>query len=374
MSDYFGKDIPKLGFGLMRLPGTAGGGVVDLDQTKKMVDLFMDAGLTYFDTAFVYDKGGSEKAAKAALVDRYPRESFQLATKLHATMGGNSEAEAKQELFTSLERTGAGYFDFYLLHSLMSTNEAKYTEYGLWDFVKEMKAKGYIKHYGFSFHGTPELLERLLTEHPDVEFVQLQINYADWDNPAIASKTNYEIARRHGKSIIVMEPVKGGILANPPKGVADLFKAENPDASYASWAIRYAASMDGIITVLSGMSDITQMKDNLSYMREFKPLSSREQEVIQEAQAILAAGDTIACTACRYCTDGCPAGIPIPDVFRSMNEASTFDFDSGKRRYDRSTFGKGKASDCVACGQCESACPQHLPIIDLLAKGAQMFD
>ncbi len=374
MSDYFGKDIPKLGFGLMRLPGTAGGGEVDLDQTKKMVDLFMDAGLTYFDTAFVYDKGGSEKAAKAALVDRYPRESFQLATKLHATMGGNSEAEAKQELFTSLERTGAGYFDFYLLHSLMSTNEAKYTEYGLWDFVKEMKAKGYIKHYGFSFHGTPELLERLLTEHPDVEFVQLQINYADWDNPAIASKTNYEIARRHGKSIIVMEPVKGGILANPPKGVADLFKAENPDASYASWAIRYAASMDGIITVLSGMSDITQMKDNLSYMREFKPLSSREQEVIQEAQAILAAGDTIACTACRYCTDGCPTGIPIPDVFRSMNEASTFDFDSGKRRYDRSTSGKGKASDCVACGQCESACPQHLPIIDLLAKGAQMFD
>lgn len=374
MSEYFGKEIPKLGFGLMRLPGTAGGGNPDIEETKKMVDLFMDAGLTYFDTAFVYDKGGSEKAAKQALVERYPRESFQLATKLHATMGGNSEEEAKQELFTSLERTGAGYFDFYLLHSLMTTNEEKYTEYGLWDFVKEMKDKGYIKHYGFSFHGTPELLERLLTEHPDVEFVQLQINYADWENPAIASRTNYEIARRHGKSIIVMEPVKGGILANPPKAVADLFKAANPDASFASWAIRYAASMDGIITVLSGMSNTAQMEDNLSYMRDFKPLSADEQAVIQKAQDILAAGESIACTACRYCVDGCPMNIPIPDVFRAMNEAQTFDFDSGKRRYERSVSAGGRASDCVACGQCEGACPQHLPIIDLLAKGAEMFD
>ena len=374
MSDYFGIDIPKLGFGLMRLPGTAGGGEPNIEETKKMIDLFMDAGLTYFDTAFVYDKGGSEKAAKTALVDRYPRESFQLATKLHATIGVNSAEEAKQELFTSLERTGAGYFDFYLLHSLMSTNEEKYTEYGLWDFVKEMKEKGYIKHYGFSFHGTPELLERLLNEHPDVEFVQLQINYADWENPAIASRINYEIARAHGKSVVVMEPVKGGILANPPKDVAELLKNANPEASFASWAIRYAASMDGIITVLSGMSNTEQMKDNLSYMRDFKPLSKDEQDVIKEAQAILASGETIACTACRYCVDGCPANIPIPDVFRAINEANTFDFDSGKRRYERSIHGKGKASDCIACGQCEGSCPQHLPIIDLLSKGAEMFD
>lgn len=369
MSDYFGKEIPKLGFGLMRLPGTAGGGEVDIEQTKKMVDLFMDSGLTYFDTAYVYDKGGSEKAAKAALVDRYPRKKFQLASKLHATIGVNSREEAQKELEISLERTGAGYFDMYLLHSLMLTNYKKYDEYGLWDFVKEKKAEGLIKHYGFSFHGTPELLEELLTKHPDVEFVQLQINYADWENPSVASRKNYEIARRHGKSIVIMEPVKGGALADPPKQVADILKKANPDASLASWAIRFAASLDGVITVLSGMSNLEQMEDNLSYMKNFKPLTMDERDVIKKAQKALAEIESIPCTSCHYCVGGCPQEIKIPDIFSAMNKDLIYgQTQQARQSYARAIDGAGRASNCVECGQCESACPQHLPIIDLLKR------
>ncbi|MBP5718416.1 MAG: aldo/keto reductase, partial [Abditibacteriota bacterium] len=206
MVKYFGADTPKLGFGLMRLPKKAGG-EIDIEQTKQMVDLFMEAGQTYFDTAYVYDSGESEKAAKAALVDRYPRESFTLATKLNAWLGEPDEKTAKRELQVSLERTGAGYIDYYLLHALQENNRHIYDRYGLWDFVKEQKAKGLIRHWGFSFHDTPELLDQLLTAHPDAEFVQLQLNYADWENPSVASRGCYEVARKHGKSIVVMEPI-----------------------------------------------------------------------------------------------------------------------------------------------------------------------
>ena len=275
---YFGADVPKLGFGLMRLPKLSSG-KIDIEQTKEMVDLFMDAGLTYFDTAYVYDGGESEKAAKAALVDRYPRERFTLATKMCAWSGAHDAESAKQQFYTSLERTGAGYFDYYLLHALQKEHYKKYEEYGLWDFVKEQKEKGLIRHWGFSFHATPAILDELLTDHPDAEFVQLQINYADWEDPAVASRACYEVARKHGKSVIVMEPVKGGRLAVPPKEVLAVLKEADPEVSAASWAIRYAASLEGIITVLSGMSDTAQMKDNLSYMKDFRPLDEEEQAV-----------------------------------------------------------------------------------------------
>ena len=317
MSDYFGKDVFKLGFGLMRLPRLADG-TIDVEQTSRMVDMFIAAGGTYFDTAFVYE--GSEEATRKALVDRYPRESYTLATKLNAWLMCTDEASAKQQFYTSLERTNAGYFDYYLLHALQDNNWIKYDQYHIWDFAKELKAKGLIKYYGFSFHAGPKLLDKLLTEHPDVDFIQLQINYADWDNPEVASRECWEVARRHGVSVTVMEPVKGGALADPVPAVKDIFKTADPDASCASWAIRFVASLDGIITVLSGMSNIEQMEDNLSYMRDFKPLSDSEREVIKQAQKALQEVETIPCTACRYCVKGCPMSIDIPAIFKAENE------------------------------------------------------
>lgn len=368
MSEYLGKDIFKLGFGLMRLPKNEDGSI-NIAETSDMVDKFLEAGGTYFDTAYVYDNGASEEAARKALVDRYPRDSYTLCTKLNAWMQCQDEASAKQQFYTSLERTGAGFFDYYLLHALQNGNYKKYDEYHIWDFVKEQKEKGLIKYFGFSFHGTPELLEQLLTTHPEVDFVQLQINYADWDNPDIASRACYEIARRHEKPIVVMEPVKGGGLANPPKSVREIFKAANSNVSFASWAIRYAASLDGIMTVLSGMSNMEQMEDNLSYMREFQPLTKEEEGVIGKAQEALKEIKIIACTACHYCTDGCPARIPIPEIFAARNkQIQKLNDNAGRRKYQEAVAGAGKASDCVHCLQCEGVCPQQLKITELLAE------
>ena len=374
MEQYFGQSTPKLGFGLMRLPKLTGG-KIDIEQTKKMVDIFMSAGLTYFDTAYVYDSGDSEKAAKAALVDRYPRESYTLATKLCAWMGAHDEKSAKQQFTTSLERTGAGYFDYYLLHALQAGNYKKYDQYHLWDFVKEQKAKGLIKHWGFSFHATPDILDELLSDHPDAEFVQLQLNYADWENPDVTARANYEVARKHGKSIIVMEPVKGGALANPATKVQEILRQADPSASFASWAIRYAASLDGIITVLSGMSNLEQMEDNLSYMKGFKPLNAVEQEAIRKAQEAINGINSIPCTACHYCTAGCPKQIPIPEIFAARNKQLAWgQLQEGAADYAQAVSGAGKASDCIACGQCERACPQQLKVIGHLRDCAAAFE
>ncbi len=371
MSDYFGKEVFKLGFGLMRLPKTQDG-KIDIPQTCVMVDKFIEAGGTYFDTAYVYDGGDSELAANEALVKRYKRDKFTIATKLNAGVS-KDEQSAKQQFYTSLERTGAGYFDYYLLHALQRNNYKKYEEYHLWDFVKEQKEKGLIKYYGFSFHADPALLDELLYEHSDVDFIQLQINYADWENPGVASRQCYEIARKHGKPIVVMEPVKGGALADPQQSVKDIFKAADKDASPASWAIRYAASFDGILTVLSGMSNIAQMDDNISYMRRFKPLDEKEQNVIKAVQAELAKDNSIKCTRCHYCTDGCPMNIAIPEIFAVYNdEKKKPGWDGGRGAYRNVTVGKGKASDCIECGQCEDACPQHLDVIYLLKECRKM--
>ena len=374
MENYFGEATLKLGFGLMRLPKEASG-KIDIEQTKKMVDLFMDAGLNYFDTAYVYDGGDSEKAAKAALVDRYPRESYTLATKLCAWMGAHNEETAKQQFYTSLERTGAGYFDYYLLHALQAGNYKKYEEYHIWDFVKEQKEKGLIKHWGFSFHATPDILDELLTKHPDAEFVQLQLNYADWENPDVTARENYEVARKHGKSIVVMEPVKGGALANPPKEVREIFDSANKEVSYASWAIRYAASLNGIITVLSGMSNLEQMKDNLSYMRQFKPLDEKEQMAVRKAQEAINGVKSIPCTACHYCTAGCPKKIPIPEIFAARNKQLVWgQLEEGRKEYKQAVSSVGKASECIGCGQCERACPQQIKVVGRLAECAAALE
>lgn len=374
MERYFGEATPKLGFGLMRLPKTKDG-KIDLGQTKQMVDRFMEAGLTYFDTAYVYDDGDSERAAKAALVDRYPRESFTLATKLCAWMGAHDEKSAKQQFYTSLERTGAGYFDYYLLHALQAGNYKTYDKYHIWDFVKEQKEKGLIKHWGFSFHATPDILDQLLTDHPDAEFVQLQLNYADWENPDVTARENYEVARKHGKSIVVMEPVKGGVLANPPTKVQEIFRQADPKASFASWAIRYAASLDGIITVLSGMSNLEQMEDNLSYMKDFRPLNAHEQQAIRKAQEAINGVKSIPCTGCHYCTGGCPKQIPIPEIFAARNRQLVWgQLQEGQAAYDQLAAKGNVASDCIGCGQCERACPQHIKVIQRLKECAAALE
>lgn len=369
MADYFGKETPKLGFGLMRMPKKLIS--TDIEQVKKMVDLFMDAGFTYFDTAFVY--GSSEQDIKKALVDRYPRESYTLATKLNAFMMCHDEKSAQGQFYKSLKRTGAGYFDYYLLHALMENNYKKYDRYHIWDFVKKRKEEGLIRRFGFSFHAGPQLLDRLLTEHPEVDFVQLQINYADWNDPNVSSRANYEVARKHGKSITVMEPVKGGKLANPPAAVRKLFQEYAPDMSPASWAIRFVASLDGIITVLSGMSSVEQMEDNLSYMKNFQPLKEEEQKIIRQAQKILGSSAEIPCTACHYCTDGCPKQIRIPDIFAAANlQIGNGQTAQAKERYAGISEGH-RATDCIGCKQCERACPQHLKITDYLKQCSEIF-
>ena len=367
MSDPFRPNPLRLAFGLMRLPKNPDG-TIDIPQVSEMADRFIAAGGTYFDTAFVYDGGGSEKAFKAAVADRYPRDIYTLATKLHATIGAVDEKSAKQEFATSLERTGAGYFDYYLLHAMQRSMYRKYDEYGLWDFVKEQKAKGLIRHWGFSFHADPDLLEELLDAHPDAEFVQLQINYADWENPGVASRRNWEICRERGKPVMIMEPVKGGILADPIPSVREVFDGYGAEVSYASWALRFAAGLEGVHAVLSGMSNLSQMDDNLRTMKDFRPLNEEEMNLIRRAQQALDEDKSIPCTSCHYCTKGCPMEIPIPEIFNVINRRKGSPEFRTLREYTIVTQGRGKAGDCISCGQCENACPQGLKIISLLRK------
>lgn len=373
---YLGEEIPKFGFGLMRLPMV--GDDVDIDQTKVMVDKFLDAGFTYFDTAYGYINGKSEEAIKVALVDRYSREKFQLATKLPAWAGPKTAEEAKQMLHTSLERTGAGYFDYYLLHNLGGERTNAFDEFGIWDYALEMKEKGLIKHLGFSLHDTADVLDEILTKHPEMEFVQLQINYADWESESVQSRKCFEVAKKHNKPVIIMEPVKGGLLAQPPESVTQLFDKANPNVSYSSWAMRYAASLDNIITVLSGVSNIAQMEDNIQTMANFAPLNSEEMQVIDKARDILGAIPSIPCTSCRYCVKGCPVNVAIPEVFGKMNDYLIYggDIEKAKEGYKGWIVGglDGAASKCIACGQCEAVCPQHIEIISELEKAANTLE
>ena len=368
--------MKKLGFGLMRLPTLDKNdpSKVDLEQLKQMVDLFLEKGFTYFDTAWMYNAFASEGAAKAALVDRHPRESFTLATKLHA--GFFNSLEDRDKIFNAqLEKTGAGYFDYYLLHGIEGNVYDKFEQFDCFNWLLEKKAQGLVKHAGFSYHDDPELLDKILTKHPEMEFVQLQINYADWEDDNVQSRRCYEVARKHNKPVIIMEPVKGGLLANPPETVAQVLKAAAPEKDLPSWALRFAASLEGIITVLSGMSTLEQMEQNLATMKEFSPLSAQEQAVVAQAREALASLPSIPCTSCQYCVKGCPQGIPIPGVFSAMNTHLIYgNTERAKGNYGFATRGKGKASDCIQCGQCESVCPQHISIIQQLQQAAEVLE
>lgn len=371
MEKTFVENMPKLGFGMMRLPQI--NGEIDIAQTCQMVDMFLAKGFNYFDTAYGYGDGASERAMKEALIDRHPRDSFYVATKLPAWAGCKNADEAKQMFYTSLERTGAGYFDFYLLHNLGEQRTHYFDDFDIWNFLAERKQEGLIKHLGFSFHDKADVLEEILSAHPEMEFVQLQINYMDWENPSIESRKCWEVARKHGKPVIIMEPVKGGSLANPPEHIRTLFG----EASPASWAIRFAASLDGVLTVLSGMSNVEQMADNLATMAHFTPMTEAELAIIGEARKAFEAIPTVPCTACAYCVKGCPQNINIPGIFDVYNAYQRFgNLTVTRGNYSWATDGHqmGKGSDCIGCGACEEACPQHIRIRDELKKAADVFE
>lgn len=374
---YLGEDIKKLGFGCMRLPRITqedGTKVIDIEQSKIMVDKFLEAGFTYFDTAWVYD--GSEEAVRKALVERHPRESYQLATKNAPWVGEKTKEAAIKQLETSLERTGAGYFDFYLLHNLGQERTQYFEDFDLWNWTLEKKKEGVIKHLGFSFHSTPEELEEIIKAHPEAEFVQLQINYSDWDNPTIQSRKVYEVARKYNLPVVIMEPVRGGNLANPPETVRKVFDEADPTRSYSSWAIRYAADKEGLITVLSGMSNIEQMEDNIKTMKDFTGLTEEERQVIERAREEFAKIPLVPCTSCDYCAKVCPQQIGISGSFTALNAYLMYNnMEYAKGRIDwlvkRNEY--KEAAECIQCGACEEACPQHIAIRDELKRVAEII-
>ena len=367
------KNMPKLGFGLMRLPEKDG--KIDHEEVCRMVDSYMQAGMNYFDTAYVYHGGQSEVEAGKAIVSRYPRDSFMLATKLPA-WELKTQADVERIFNEQLERTGVDYFDFYLLHSVEEGNIDTYEKYDCFSWGLQKKAEGKIRHFGFSFHGSPELLSEILDKHPEMEFVQIQLNYADWENPVVRSGQLYQILHERNIPMVIMEPAKGGNLANLKPELEEKFRALRPDASIASWALRFAGSFPNVMTILSGMTHEDQMKDNISTFTDFEPLSDEERNVIDEITKIMLDIPLIGCTACKYCCDGCPANISIPDIFRVINTMTLYNEDFRPSAFYNGLVGtgKGRAADCVACGQCESVCPQHLPIIDLMKEASQKLD
>ena len=364
------QGIKKLGFGLMRLPKA--GEAIDVEQTKRMVDLFMDAGFTYFDTAWAY--AGSEEAIAQALVQRYPRESFQLATKAAPWISCESRDDAITQLETSLKKTGAGYFDFYLLHNLGEFRTHFFDDWGMWDWILEKKREGVIRHAGFSFHSTPEELDELLTSHPEMEFVQLQINYADWDNPAVQSRRCHEVARKHNKPVIIMEPARGGMLVNLADRVAAPLVACSPEKSLASWAYRFCYNLPGVLTVLSGMSTIDQVRQNIADFKANEPFSPAETEALAQTREILESIAAIPCTNCRYCVKGCPQEVAIPEIMGLLNLEAQVENNKFVSDLYSWQAKPGRASDCIECGLCESMCPQQIGIIENLKTAVEHFE
>lgn len=366
--------MKKLGFGCMRLPmkNNSSDHEIDLEQVCQMVDAFMDAGFNYFDTAHGYLGGESEKAVKFCLTKRYPRDSYILTDKLTHNFF-KTEEDIRPLFEKQLEACGVTYFDYYLLHAMTAEYYNHYIECHAFEIVQELKKEDKIKHIGMSFHDKAEVLDRILEKHPEIEVVQLQFNYADYDDPSIESFKCYQVCEKYNKKVIVMEPIKGGGLIHLPKEAENILN-ELHGGSYASYAIRFCASFEHIIMVLSGMSTLDQMKDNISFMKEFIPFSKEEYQAVEKVREILKKQDTIACTACRYCTDGCPKQIPIPDLFSCYNAKKQYQDWNSDFYYSVHTANQGKASECIECGKCEKVCPQHLDIRNYLKEVAEVFE
>ena len=357
--------ISKLGFGCMRFTGREDN-TIDIEYTSKMVDAYMQAGGNYFDTAWAYPN--SEAALRKALVERYPRDSFYIADKCVAWTCCNGPEDLEKQLQESLENLGVEYFDIYLMHNLGGVRTAKFEEYNTWDFVKSVKERGLAKHIGFSAHCTPEELEKFIADYPEAEIVQLQVNYLDWDSPSFRERECVEIARAHGLPVAVMEPVKGGLLADPSKAVKAILDEAMPNDSYATAALRFAASVDGVYTTLSGMSTVEQVEDNMRVFADFQPLTADEQDAIKRAQVAMTESGIVPCTGCDYCAKVCPQGIGISGAMTALNYYINFE-DPYAANYQlgfvvRFNAGKKMPSECIRCGACEEACPQGIKILD----------
>ncbi len=370
--------MKKLGFGLMRLPreGTDASSPVKIDAAAKMADEFIKNGFTYFDTAAPYHSGQSEGVFREAVAKRYPRDAYTITDKLSLFMI-KDEKDIPGFFEKQLNTLGVDYIDIYLIHALDKESFARAEKMHAFDFVNKLKADGKVKHIGFSFHDKAEVLDEILTAHPEMEYVQLQINYLDWESEKVQSRLCYETAVKHGKPVLVMEPVKGGSLVNVPETVERMFKSYAPDMSVASWAIRFAASLENVVMVLSGMSNDEQIADNISYMKDFTPLSDEQIKIVLTAAEVIRNNITIPCTDCRYCVDDCPKKINIPGCFSVYNSMKREDkkgsYDAAAE-YEKVTRGRGKAGDCIKCGRCEKHCPQTIPVKKFLEDISRELD
>ena len=359
----------RLGFGFMRIPQTDG--KVDVEKTIPIVDRYMSLGGRYFDTAHGYIDGESEIGLRECVVKRYPRERYTIANKLSDPYF-ETEADLAPFFESQLAAVGVEYFDYYLIHSITAKNYKKYTACNAFGFLKSLKAQGKVRHIGFSFHDSAALLEEILTAHPEMEFVQIQFNYEDFEDPGIQSRLVYEVCAAHNKPVIVMEPLKGGSLVNLPEDAAQVLDALN-GGTQASYGLRFAASFPQVKMILSGMGSIEEVEDNAAALSR-GALTGEEQAAVSQVQEILRAQQTVRCTACRYCVKGCPMNIPIPEVFSAYNAQTRYGGWNSKMYYANSVRGKGRASACIECGACEDICPQHLPIREHLKAAAEVFD